>query len=54
VAIPRGAKWPEAAQLAANPQYSMASVSSLYWAYQYVTVVPAKVSDAPPMWANGS
>jgi hypothetical protein len=36
VAIPAGARWPEAAQLAANPQYGAqyGGVSSLYWTWR--------------------
>jgi hypothetical protein len=34
-----------AAQLAANPQYSAATVSSLYWAYEYAIVIPDEIQS---------
>jgi hypothetical protein len=47
--IPAHTTWPETAQLAANPQYSLATANSLYWAYEWVVILPARMQAAPPM-----
>ena len=50
IPIPAGARWPEAAQLAANPQYGAAygNVPSLYWAWRE-SIDSNRLAKEPPV-----
>lgn len=51
VPIPAGARWPEAAQLAANPQYSVAdgNVAGLYWSWRWQAASDAMADNPLPV-----